>query len=81
MDKNNGGSAFPVPDKVYGNGEIQYGSDGMTLRDKFADSALKGILANHMMLDQFHKTTYDWVADECYRMADAMLKARGHNNG
>ena len=37
--------AFPVPDTCYPNGEIQYGSHGMTLRQWYAGMALQGLIA------------------------------------
>lgn len=67
--KNDGGQAFPFEPSGY---EPQW---GMTLRDKFADSAMKG------MLSDLPKTLYGlhWKADlakTAYEVADAMLIAR-----
>lgn len=39
MSKDDGGSAFPISDTYYPNGQVQYGCSGMTLRDYFANSA------------------------------------------
>ena len=62
-----GGPAFPQPRDAQGAWSVDYGLGGMTLRDFFAAAYL---------------TTYgmvhepDYVAAKCYRMADAMLRAR-----
>lgn len=61
---------------------------GMTLRDKFADSALKGLCANpggpFQQCDQggwrLVNCTIDNIADLCYGLADAMLRARNPNH-
>jgi hypothetical protein len=42
---NDGGPAFPVPDVECANGQIQYGSSGMTLRAWLAGKAMAGILS------------------------------------
>lgn len=63
MDEiDDGGAAFPL---------LGF-ADGMSLRDYFAGQALE-ILLKHgtEAFPQFKN-----VADECYRFADAMLKAR-----
>ena len=39
--------AFPVPDSQTTNGEIQFGSNGMTLRTYIATKAMQGLLADH----------------------------------
>ena len=61
---------------------------GMDLRDYFAAKALEGVYANNEMLrsmcmdrknctrDKEKDTHEDYVAQQCYRMADAMLKER-----
>lgn len=33
---NDGGAAFPTPDTIHANGQVQYGRSGMSLRDWFA---------------------------------------------
>ena len=73
---NDGGPAFPVPAETYPNGDYQWGTFGMSLRDWFAGRALTGILA--------HSTTCNdqaWKSDACaagwsYSLADAMIAAR-----
>lgn len=44
MTPNDGGQAFPIPDMIYPNGQIQPGANGMTLRDYFAAKALQAII-------------------------------------
>jgi hypothetical protein len=82
MKHNDGGPAFPQDGKAWLVGKdaqgfdlYQYGSGGMSLRDYFAAAALTGFCAAHN--DQG-----DWAgnceqaAQEAYKMADFMLKAR-----
>jgi len=71
MNIETGGPAFPVPDSHHANGQVQYGSNGMTLRDYFAAAALTGILAN-----PDGGGPYDSEAEYAWRYADAMLAAR-----
>ena len=66
MVNNTGGPAFP--NEAYGNAGPHI---GMTLRDYFAAKALE----QHGFLTRPYDTT-DEAAKNCYRMADAMLKAR-----
>jgi len=71
-----GGPAFPVHSVSWkekdGTECVAIGTCGMTLRDYFAAKALMGILA--------HKNALDWTylatAEDSYRYADAMIKAR-----
>lgn len=66
-----GGPAFPFfqPDE---NGTM---SDGMNLRDYFAAKALQQWTAGCEVCD--HPDLYNRFADHCYRLADAMIRARG----
>ncbi len=68
---NDGGPAFPV---------TTIGESGMSLRDWFAGQALAGCLAysfNNPSWGDFHNNgTNETLADHCYGIADAMLKAR-----
>ena len=61
MNKETGGPAFPVP---------QYGANGMTLRDYFAAKAMAADIAT-----SYHSVND--IAELAYKMADAMLEARG----
>jgi len=80
-----GGPAFPVPDSHHANGQVQYGSNGMTLRDWLAsqaeipwDAVLGTFSIKHPERDK--KFTLEEVskfrAEAKYREADAMLAAR-----
>ena len=40
------GPAFPIPDTYHPNGQVQYGSNGLSLRAYIATAALQGIRAN-----------------------------------
>jgi hypothetical protein len=68
---NDGGPAFPTPDVYPPNGQIQFGSFGMTLRDYFAAAALQGMLS-----DPDRGGAGSEFAQAAYSCADAMLKAR-----
>ena len=61
-----GGPAFPQQDDASG-------SEGMTLRDYFAAKAMQSIIDQQ----DAHRGEVDNAAWMSYRMADAMLKARG----
>lgn len=39
--------AYPVSDTVHPNGQIQYGFNGLTIREELARSAMIGLLADH----------------------------------
>ena len=54
-------------------------NQGMTLRDYFATKAMPSILS-YFLKEEFHLTDDSWmegVAIDAYKMADAMLEARG----
>jgi hypothetical protein len=71
---NDGGPAFPVADTVHSTGQVQYGVNGMTLRDYFAGQALAGMLINYTTQKfGFCELT---CAKGAYEFADAMLSAR-----
>lgn len=61
--------AFPV--EFYGRDE------GMDLRDYFAAKAMTGGM---WVATTDGDNTYDRDARECYKIADAMMKARKENN-
>ena len=48
----------------------------MTLRDYFAGQVVQGFIQQ-----EFITPTYEQIADACYKLADAMLEARGKNGG
>jgi hypothetical protein len=52
---------------------------GMTMRDYFAASTLTGLLRNDFWNEHWLKespTAISAIAEDCYKMADAMLTAR-----
>jgi hypothetical protein len=65
---NNGGPAFPQQVQVAADGTTWF--DGMTLRDYFAAKAMRALVSADLM------TPHDYVANDAYNYADAMLKAR-----
>ena len=67
---NTGGPAYPCDLTAYDE-EVIKNFQGMTLRDYFAAKALE----QHGFIVRPYDTT-DETAKDCYRMADAMLKAR-----
>jgi uncharacterized protein YodC (DUF2158 family) len=70
-----GGPAFPFDE--YTKDGHQYSVHlGMTLRDWFAGQALKGAYASWMAECRDANTSSEGMANECYLIADAMLKAR-----
>jgi len=71
MEKETGGTAFPLP---LGSETVE-GQEGMTLRDYFAAKAINGILSDPDagLLDE----DLERYAAISYRLADAMLRARG----
>lgn len=64
-----GGRAFPGPDAVYPNGQIQYGSTGMTLREYYAGRAMQAILTEDGLWDASE------AAARSVAYADALIKA------
>lgn len=81
---NDGGPAFPGPEQNQ-YGEIVGAFDGMTLRDWFAGMAMQGIMSTckpGQMID-FSEGQGDprFVIGCAFRIADAMLKARGGDDG
>ena len=62
-------SAFPISGSQYRH------TQGMTLRDYFAARALQNF--RDQIGSQSDQEWFDKVAEGAYRMADAMLKARG----
>jgi hypothetical protein len=72
---NDGGPAFPVASCPDANGQICWGTDGMTLRDWFAGRAMAGLLTQPAEIE-FGASHF---AKASYEMADAMLAARKEN--
>ena len=79
---NDGGPAYPMGYHPEGNSADH---SGMTLRDYFAAAALQGLISKLPIIDQTgvhgikvdDKIAYNnEVAESCYWIADAMLKAR-----
>ena len=71
MSNNTGGPAFPAH-----HFDLAEGEHGMTLRDYFAAKAMQGMLSGKLI-----NTKTAVIAQDCYAMADAMLKAREASNG
>jgi hypothetical protein len=67
--------AFPVKglSLIHGRPTEMVRHDGMDLRDYFAAKALEGSIAS---FDPKAFWNQDEVAQNCYKMADAMMKAR-----
>jgi hypothetical protein len=80
MNKDDGGSAFPnaplyslqEEDGIY-ELLVDEQSSGMTLRDYFAAQAMQAEMSRWK---DGHEDGYEGIAELCYCMADAMLKAR-----
>lgn len=49
---------------------------GVTLRDKFANSAMQGLISNASIVDDISSSVPEWIAVRSYLIADAMLKER-----
>jgi hypothetical protein len=75
MSDKTGGPAFPVETVYHHNGQIEYGTPGMTLRDWFAGQALNGWLSTFGPDDPLASAKE--VAIFAYGVADAMIAARG----
>ena len=67
-----GGPAYPVPDTYHPNGQVQFGSNGISARDLFAGHALGALIVDPSRADQSREEG----ARLAYAIADAMLKAR-----
>ena len=61
--------ARPVPDMVYPNGQVQYGFNGLTIREEFARTAMLGLLTSQT----FSSLTN--LGETSVRMADALIEA------
>lgn len=84
MSAQDGGPAFPVPRAVDAEGFVRFHDHGMSMREYYAGKALQGLCANSGGPFQrcersgwtLVNTTFDNIADQCFELADAMLKAR-----
>ena len=59
--------------------DLSEGEHGMNLRDYFAANVLQGVMSSIEMGITFSKgdkPPSDEIAESCYAMADAMMKAR-----
>lgn len=67
MNNNQDEPAFPTCDVLHPNGQIQYGSIGLTKREYFAAMAMQGLLA--------HDPTYEFteIASDSVKMTDALI--------
>jgi hypothetical protein len=72
----NGGPAFPVASVQNANGEIQWGFDGMFLRDWLAKEGAKIHAEGLLAIGCQPSSRWDEVCREGLRFADAMLAAR-----
>ena len=83
----NGGPAFPVASCQDANGQICWGTDGMTLRDYFAGQALAGITSRSVevyrklegsgiSMSEIENELTQRLSYSAYAYADAMLAAR-----
>ena len=89
--RNDGGPAFPYEgieeraDGALGPRIIKVFYPGMSLRDKFADSAIKLFPLTEENVYELKAGTgdprHDLVAGFCYDLADAMLEARKGEGG
>ncbi len=75
MSNDNSGPAFPVPLNPGQPWQGMAPCDGMTLRDYFAAKALQAVQMPQSHMHD-HESVYDRIASHCWKMADAMLKAR-----
>jgi hypothetical protein len=78
---NDGGPAFSVPDTYHPNGQVQYGTTGMSLRDWFAGQASENDIRRHQSrIERSNGGTYQPSVEECkYAYAVEMIKTRCSN--
>jgi hypothetical protein len=71
-----GGPAFPVPDSHYANGQVQYGTCGMSLRQHFAGLAMAALLSREdTIANGAEELVHRELARLAYQQADAMIAA------
>lgn len=77
---NDGGPAFPIPDLTYPNGQIQYGTPGMSLRDYAVIHFTSAWITSLSTRREEKGYTDEGAAHEAGQLAelqaDAMLLAR-----
>jgi len=73
--KPNNPNAFPV-DGMYAGESLAKGNSGMTLRDYFAAKAMQGVISTQSPSDFYKEKNQEWIAENSYKLADAMLKQR-----
>lgn len=74
--------AFPITDTYHPNGQVQFGSNGITIRDYFAAKALSGLMTRVWNEDgkmSGNELIVLW-AKSAYACADAMLAERNKPN-
>ena len=70
-----GGPAYPFIGRT--SDDESWFNEGVTVRDYFAGKALAGMLASGMLRMPVSEASKDYVAEECYKYSDAMLRSRG----
>lgn len=70
-------TAFPTTEANWFNENVR--TEGMDLRDYFAAKSLVAVIAslNGPVTHEEHPGDFDYYANCAYKMADAMLRARG----
>lgn len=62
-------SAYPVPAVTTPNGDVVWGSNGLTKRERFALAAMQGLCANLASVDWGERS----IAKMAWKQADVML--------
>lgn len=70
-----GGPAFPTENE-HQSGRSTWHHEGMSLRDYFAAKEMQAQLTAFWALETYHGWSHSAIAEEAYKMADAMLIAR-----
>ena len=73
MNKDIGGPAFPG---LHPSADCRYNDPGMSLRDYFAAKVMQSGMVNATGLPDTPDEMLQVFCGQCYRVADAMLKAR-----
>ena len=76
MSDNTGGPAFPTTKPLESWGDP---NQGMTLRDYFAAKAMQALLSEDRYMGLIGVNNFEHRrAEDAYKVADAMLRARGN---